>query len=628
MKVIDIFIKMFFNSKIESFDEIGTKTFDYIYKIVNTPDIVSQTILIKIYEKLHSLETQLKEQDEIRRFSQEDVIPGATQEDQIRPSQVTTGSQQGRHVTVTLPTFLVARYVLIIGYVAMREMIYLDIDVYGNLKYRQELKDELKNQKKKTAALSKNSSIRKTMNMNVSASSAIKRWSGPGGKEHEQLEEEELLSGATAEDAAAELINAICEQEMLGSVQNLLGRFTPMIVEICRHPNKHRDETLQKSAVLTMIRMMSVSSKFCENHMSFLMNILQYTKHNPIKCNIMIGLSDLTFRFPNVIEPWTSYMYATLHEKNIELRLTAVKMLSNLILHEMIRVKGQISDLAMCIVDPAPEIRTITEQFFKEIANKSNILYNVLPDIISRLSDPTLNLEEEKYHIIMQHIIGLINKDKQIESLVEKLCLRFRVTTEQRQWRDIAFCLSLLSYNEKTIRKLSDNIGCFKDKIQYDEILGSFKTIISNTNKLAKPELKTAVAEFENRLEECLAIREGDSALGAATTSDDGAGSSRKSAITGVGRTQRGRSNPKAVIKNKSTANRTRRGGRQQKPSSSSSSSGNDSDSEEENMPPAASARAAARAKQNKKITKVIESDSSDTEILPRRRSKTIQVQN
>ncbi|XP_055539807.1 condensin complex subunit 1 isoform X2 [Wyeomyia smithii] len=622
LKIIDIFVKMFFNSKIECFDEVGTKTFDYIYKVVNTPDIVSQGILVEIYGKLHSLETQLKDKDDTNHVSQEDIIPGSTQEAQNHASQAAT--QHARQVSVTLPTFLVARYVLVIGYVAMREMIYLDIDVYANLKYRQELKDELKNQKKKTAALSKNTPKRKTMNMNVSASSAIKRWSGPGGKEHEQPEEEELLGGATAEDAAAELINAICEQEMLGSAHNLLGRSIPMVVEICRHPNKHRNEILQKCAVLTLIRMMSVSSKFCESHMSFLMNILQYTKHNQIKCNIMIGLSDLTFRFPNVIEPWTSYMYATLHEKDVELRLTAVKMLSNLILHEMIRVKGQISDLAMCIVDPAPEIRTITEQFFKEIAHKSNILYNVLPDIISRLSDPALNLEEEKYHIIMQHIIGLINKDKQIESLVEKLCIRFGVTTEQRQWRDIAFCLSLLSYNEKTIRKLSDNIGCFKDKVQYDEILGSFKTIISNTSKLAKPELKAVVSEFENRLEECLAIREDGSAM--ATASDDGAGSSNNIAASTKKVTQRGgRSNPKSAVKNKPTAGRGRRGQLQKQ---SSSSSDNDSDSEEENMPPAARARAAARARQNKKITKIIESDSSDTETLPRRRPKHIQVQN
>lgn len=144
----------------------------------------------------------------------------------------------------------------------------------------------------------------------------------------------------------------------------------------------------------------------------------------------------------------------------------------------------------MCLVDKDAEIRSTTEVFFKEIANKANILYNVLPDIISRLSDPKLKLEEGKYQIIMKYIVGLINKDRQIEGLIEKLCFRFKVTEQERQWRDIAYCLSLLTYTEKTIKKLTDNIVLFKDKVQVQEVHDFFKQIISNTLKLAKPELK------------------------------------------------------------------------------------------------------------------------------------------
>jgi condensin complex subunit 1 len=136
----------------------------------------------------------------------------------------------------------------------------------------------------------------------------------------------------------------------------------------------------------------------------------------------------------------------------------------------------------------------MTQQFFKEIAHKSNILYNVLPDIISRLSDMKLNLEEDKYRTIMKYIIRLIQKDRQVESLVEKLCLRFKVTNEERQWRDIAYCLTLLTYTEKTMKKLVDLIGNFKDKVQVTEVYDSFKLIISNTSKLAKPELKVRVS--------------------------------------------------------------------------------------------------------------------------------------
>lgn len=319
-----------------------------------------------------------------------------------------------------------------------------------------------------------------------------------------------MLIGASAEDSIAELITSVCEDELLYSTHGMLKKFVPVILEVLKHPGKYPDDELQQAACLSLIRFMSASSKFCSSNLQFLMNILNQTKNIKMKCNIIIGLSDFTFRFPNVIAPWITHFYSTLNDKNDELRLTAVKVLSYLILHEMIRVKGQISALAMCIVDPNDEIKNSTQQFFREIANKSNILYNVLPDIISRLSDPNSEVEEEKYRVIMKYIMGLINKDKQVESLVEKLCLRFKVTKEERQWRDIGYCLSLLNYTEKTIKKLIENIPCFKDKVQIDEVYDCFKSIIGSTLKFARPEVKTITLEFQKRLEDCLSVNDGE----------------------------------------------------------------------------------------------------------------------
>jgi condensin complex subunit 1 len=46
-------------------------------------------------------------------------------------------------------------------------------------------------------------------------------------------------------------------------------------------------------------------------------------------------------------------------------------------------------------------------------------------------------------------------QEKQAESIVEKLCQRFRLTTDERQWREIAFCLSLLPFkSEKSMKRL------------------------------------------------------------------------------------------------------------------------------------------------------------------------------
>ncbi|KAM7345451.1 CAP-D2 condensin subunit [Cochliomyia hominivorax] len=508
-KVTNLFLKFFFHPRVPDFDKLAMKTLQFYYTMCQTPDVISQNIVIELMKKFKAFSVKLCEITASQQakahetpFSQQ--IPETQPNSQTIISQPVSNKDENA-IQMRMPVFLLTRFIFIIGYMTLKEMIFLDIDVYNNMKYRQELA-ECEEKKKKNALNAFNHNKRKTGNLNMSATESLKRLSGAAAEP--QQEPDEDLVGATAEDNIAELINHICEEVLLYGENSLLAKIFPYVMEICKYPAKYRDPSLQQAATLALIRFMSVSSRFCETNMPFLMNILNHTKNIKIKCNIVIGLSDLTFRFPNIIEPWTGHFYSTLHEEDNELRLTAVKMLSHLILHEMIRVKGQIADLAMCIVDPHAEIKNITQQFFKEIANKSNILYNVLPDIISKLSDTNLNLEEEKYRIIMRYILGLIQKDRQVETLVEKLCLRFPVTREERQWRDIAYCLSLLSYNEKTIKKLIDNIQYFKDKVQVDEVYQSFKLIINNTSKLAKPELKTVVQELETRINECLKIKD------------------------------------------------------------------------------------------------------------------------
>ncbi|XP_017131414.1 condensin complex subunit 1 [Drosophila elegans] len=526
-KITRLFLDFFFHQKLSDFDALAMSVFEYYYRMCQAPDVIAQQLVVTLLKRFNE-SWLVKEPAAAAALesspadgNQENVLESQPVEipySQTLPLTQTQPDSQFQSNRSLMPVFLVSRLVFCIGYMTIKEMIFLDMDIYNNMKYRDELTalEERKNRNQQAAGNALNAARRQTLNM--SAMEVRKRLSGVAAEP--QQEPDDDLVGATAEDNIAEEIHGICEEMLLYNPDALLAKLSPIIIDFCKRPGEFRDAKLQQAANLALARLMTVSSRFCESNMSFLMNILNLTKNIRIKCNTVVGLSDLTFRFPNIIEPWTGHFYAQLHESNTELRLTAVKMLSHLILNEMIRVKGQIADMALCIVDGNEEIRNITKQFFKEIANKSNILYNVLPDIISRLGDINLNLDEDKYRVIMSYILGLIQKDRQIETLVEKLCLRFPVTLVERQWRDIAFCLGLLSYNERAVRKLMDNMQHYKDKVQVDEVYQSFKLIISNTNKLAKPELKAVVTEFENRLNECLQVNQdapaqpGDQAAG------------------------------------------------------------------------------------------------------------------
>ena len=54
-------------------------------------------------------------------------------------------------------------------------------------------------------------------------------------------------------------------------------------------------------------------------------------------------------------------------------------------------------------------------------------IYNLLPDMLSSLSSEA-SLPGEQFQAIMRHLLTFIAKEKQIDSLVEKLCLRFAAT--------------------------------------------------------------------------------------------------------------------------------------------------------------------------------------------------------
>lgn len=128
------------------------------------------------------------------------------------------------------------------------------------------------------------------------------------------------------------------------------------------------------------------------------------------------------------------------------------------------------------------------------------------PDIISHLSDSTVGTEEKKFQDVVTFLFNLIEKDRQTTCIVDKLCQRFRAAVgDERQWRDLSYCLTLLNYSEKSFAKLNDNLICFADKLTVDKVYDCIKTIIEKTRKIPnmKPEFKQMIDEFEHKVEEC-----------------------------------------------------------------------------------------------------------------------------
>lgn len=446
-----------------------------IYKLSEHPDAICGSIIKAIADKL------------IQIGHLEQSILSATGDTQD------TNGHSDTEVTV-----LLTRLVSLAGNVAFGQMIHLDNNVLGELKRRRAVQEE----KKKKPSMKQDKSR----------------------NESEAIEDELGLAGAAAEDAEVEYIRKICEQEIV-TENNLLGILGPLLVTICQNQTKYSSPQLRTAAVMALSKFMMVSSSFCEDNLQLLFTILEKSTNPVIRANTIIALGDLTFRFPNLIEPWTAHIYGRLRDTSTQVRKNTMQILTHLILNDMVKVKGQISEMAMCIVDTDDRINGLAKLFFSELSKKGNAVYNIMPDIISRLSDPDIGTDEDNFRTIMKYLFSFIQKDKQCESLVEKLCHRFRATTTDRQWRDLSFCLSMLSYSVKGLRKLQENFTCFGDKLADDDVYGMFSQIISKSKSFAKPDAKALLDELEQRIDLChqKGLEEEEIAMKASQASDTAA---------------------------------------------------------------------------------------------------------
>ncbi len=162
VEATDIFKKIFFFPKLDSFDDVGSSFFQFIYKMSQQPDTVSQTILIELSQKVLQISDKMKSND--------------------AESQSVDSNR-----TLKVPVFLLARMIFCYGLVVMNEVSFLDIDVYNNMKYRQELMEEKKSQNNKNQS-------KRLSRLNTSARDALKRLSDSAAEPQQEVNLFSLLN--------------------------------------------------------------------------------------------------------------------------------------------------------------------------------------------------------------------------------------------------------------------------------------------------------------------------------------------------------------------------------------------------------------------------------------------------
>jgi len=124
----------------------------------------------------------------------------------------------------------------------------------------------------------------------------------------------------------------------------------------------------------------------------------------------------------------------------------------------------------------------------------------------------------------MGFLIGFIQKDRQCEAMVEKLCARFAASDAVAYHRNVAFCVGAphphrtprhvhdtsttrprrhagaLQHTERSVRKLAELSKLYAGTLTDDEVHAAFVAIVAKARKGARAEFRTALDEFEAEL--------------------------------------------------------------------------------------------------------------------------------
>ncbi|CAJ1421337.1 unnamed protein product [Effrenium voratum] len=270
-------------------------------------------------------------------------------------------------------------------------------------------------------------------------------------EEEEEDKGGESMGGVGLEEREAEAFAQIAENGLLYSTNRLLDRVKPLLFACLLDKELRTSPLIRRVGAISLCKFMTVSKRFCQENLQLLFSVL-FPKNGKsqlaggedvlaqgglledltLRQSLLVAVGDLLFRHPNVVEPWTGRLYATLSapsgdEAGEDLRLTALLVLTHLVLNDMMKPRPVLLIRALWLTACKHEATArVARILFQELAKRStNVVYNLLPEIVARLPEHVAEQGVEGGATgRVQYIMQFVEKEKHIEGLIEKFTLR------------------------------------------------------------------------------------------------------------------------------------------------------------------------------------------------------------
>ena len=457
---------------------IAAKEFiDTIFKLFTEPEQMSQYLIIKLSMPFFATNDEEQNKETKDKFKTQNIYPQAPSD----LSSSVNGEYTPNKVSLSFNTMTplkLAQLIFVVGHIALNMIIYGE-NLEATIKKKF-------NQKEKSKSASSN-----------------KKKKNKDNKDNKDNEEDinNIVGGQEAEvDLSISLIHKIIDEDLL--VNNLISKYVPMITTIAKATLKCKSEELEsnmllyKSAIMSYCKLMLINPDFCKNNISFIFDLLNNDEiPSDLKLNVCLSFGDLVNRFPNIMITEVSKFFEGLHSPHKEVVKYTLTVISHLVLNDMLKLKGEVVDICMLLDHKDPSIRIHVQTFFNEINNKgNNVIYNIIPKALARLSNEFKSLDYIKFKTIAITLLKYVDKEKHIEGLMDKLFVKLKNSTDIIEWRNNTFVLSELNYNSekiliKFLQSYSEIIDKNDDNLEVKENLARIFTKLEKIQNLSESAL-------------------------------------------------------------------------------------------------------------------------------------------
>lgn len=368
---------------------------DTIFQVVTNPEKICQYLIIKLSRPLFATRLNKVEADDQFMTQNIESAPKFNNDVMDLDGQGGGNNQMASDQENELNPIKLSQLIFVVGHVALNMVVYAE-----------KLESNLKKKKHEKT---------------------------PNKDKPQEDDIQEIAGGKEAEiEYDINLLHKIVEEEIL--YKNLLGKFAPLIIDIahrilvCDRPDMESNLFLYKSAILSLCKFMCISAKFCEDNLPFLFDLLNSELIDPsLKLNICAAFGDFINRFPNILQKQVSKFFSCLHSKNQQVARYSMTVISHLVLNDMLKLKGEVVDISMLLESEDQKIKDLINLFFYELNQKgNNVLYNVIPKALAKLSNEYKSLEYDRFQNIVKNLLKYVEKDKHTEGLIEKLFMKLK----------------------------------------------------------------------------------------------------------------------------------------------------------------------------------------------------------